>query len=350
MAGHLLNDVVVIGSGPAGCSAAITCYHAGLKVLMVTEEDKPENVSSSAIAPLESIHPGVSSLLAKIGAEDSSQLASRAYYAAISVNGMIASLGGDSHGIWQGNHINRDVFDAHLFYHVQDLGVEIKYKSRVENILLENKNVIGIKAGSDHYYAKYIIDASGKNAITGKKLSFKRKFYSPPLVCWTGVSEISGPLTVDNQVAHFIPVRNGWTWLAPQPPDYCSWTRLSVKGEKSMVPPDELKKYPVIGKIHMANMRWRLYRPLCQEGLVLCGDAAGILDPAAGQGIFNAIQSGIMASNTVTACIKEQDVAGFHLAYYDSWFMEQFEMKVNKLKSYYEEHGIDVTSKHVNSR
>ncbi|HZV70769.1 MAG TPA: hypothetical protein VFG10_14540 [Saprospiraceae bacterium] len=89
-------------------------------------------------------------------------------------------------------------------------------------------------------------------------------------------------------------------------------------------------------------MRWRLFRPVCSEGLVLCGDAAGILDPAAGQGIFNALMSGMQAANTIVKCIANPNLAAFHLAQYDDWFVKQFEMKVKQLRLYYEEHGITV--------
>ena len=87
-------------------------------------------------------------------------------------------------------------------------------------------------------------------------------------------------------------------------------------------------------------MRWRLYRPVCKEGVVLCGDAAGILDPAAGQGILNALWSGMIAANAVVSCLQQPELEAFNLARYDDWFVRQYEEKAAILKSYYEEHGI----------
>jgi len=239
-------------------------------------------------------------------------------------------------------HINRRIFNAALLQKMCDAGVSVRHSEKVENFIREKNKVIGIKTASLALYANYIIDASGKNAIGGKKLNFKRRFFSPPLICSTGISEIYGSFPFDMHSSHFISGKNGWSWLAPQPQNYCAWTMLSVKGEKSLLPPVELQDYPVIGKIHFANMRWRMFRPLCTEGIVLCGDAAGILDPAAGQGIFNALMSGIVAGNTVVSCLREPDFASFHLAYYDDWFVQQFEAKVKQLKDYYKEHGITI--------
>lgn len=335
-------DVIVIGSGPAGCAAAAICVKAGINVLIVTDVAEQNKLSASDPEPLESIHPGVSSLLAKIGAAGAELLASRAFYSGIYAGDQFTALGADSEGNWQGMHIDRKIFDSRLLDHIRDLGVPVRFSHKVEGFLLENGKVIGIHTGSTKLYANYIIDASGKKAVAGKKLNFKRKFFSPPLLCWTGVSGYFDKLPFDQNAAHFIPGKEGWTWLAPQPPDLCSWTRLSGKGEKSFLPPDELKDYPVIGKIHFGNMRWRLFRPICSEGILLCGDAAGILDPAAGQGIFNALFSGIVAGNIVASCLVDQDVASFHLAYYDNWFMEQFEIKVHQLRQYYLEHRVNI--------
>jgi flavin-dependent dehydrogenase len=110
-----------------------------------------------------------------------------------------------------------------------------------------------------------------------------------------------------------------------------------MKGEKNFLPPEELKDCTTVGKIHAFNRRWRLYRPVCKEGVVLCGDAAGVLDPAAGQGIFNALMSGMMAGETVLSCLKQPEMEAFHLARYDSWFVQHYEEKAEKLHSYYME-------------
>jgi len=200
--------------------------------------------------------------------------------------------------------------------------------------------VVGIKTGTNEWRAKYVIDASGKQGMAGKKLKWKRQFYSPPLICWTGISKCDTSFPFDVQAAHFIPGDQQWTWLAPHPPDYCAWTRLAMKGEKALGPPNELKDCTTVGEIQFANMRWRMFRPVCSEGILLCGDAAGILDPAAGQGIFNALWSGIVAANAVVACINDPDLASFHLARYDDWFVQHFEGKVAQLKEYYRENDL----------
>ncbi|MEP6646953.1 MAG: NAD(P)/FAD-dependent oxidoreductase [Saprospiraceae bacterium] len=337
-----LFDVIVIGSGPAGCSSAVVCAKNGLDVLLITDTTEQSALSYTTPEALESIHPGVSILLKKIGLEGAEISAFRALYAGIYTDNNYNPLGEDSEGIWQGMHIQRSAFDNQLLLQTRKAGVKIMGNEIAECLILENNRAIGIRTSASEIFAKYIIDASGKKGFGGKQLNFKRKFFSPPLLCWTGISKYNDEFRPDQNAAHFIPAEKGWTWLAPQPPDYCAWTRLSLAANKSPAPPDVLKKYPVVGKIKFANMRWRLFRPLCSEGILLCGDAAGIIDPAAGQGIFNALMSGMKAADTILACLKEPMVASFHLALYDDWFVQQFETKVQTLRGYYSQHNIHI--------
>jgi flavin-dependent dehydrogenase len=335
-------DVIVIGSGPAGCAAALTCQQGELKVLVITRASDIGTIDPTSQDPLESIHPGVSTLLEKISAAGAEQVASRGKYSGIYAGNTYTPLGNDEKGVWEGVHVNRKVFDAQLLKRVIDHDISVRVNETVKEFILDQERVIGIKTNAEEFYARQIIDASGKQAIAGKKLNLKRKFYSPPLLCWTGVSGGIEHYPFDAKASHFIAGDQGWSWLAPQPPHQCAWTRLSIKGEKSLAPPEELKDYPVIGEVQFANMRWRMFQPVCREGLVLCGDAAGILDPAAGQGIFNALWSGISAANTVVTSMKQPDFEAFHLAQYNDWFVLQFEKKVGQLRSYYAEHGLEV--------
>jgi flavin-dependent dehydrogenase len=109
------DGVIIIGSGPAGCAAAATCRQAGLQVLIITEDDEVQDLTPSSIGPLESIHPGVSSLLNKIGAAGSEIDSTRALYSGIYANGNYSPLGEDENGSWQGMHIQRKIFKEFLF-------------------------------------------------------------------------------------------------------------------------------------------------------------------------------------------------------------------------------------------
>ncbi len=67
---------------------------------------------------------------------------------------------------------------------------------------------------------------------------------------------------------------------------------------------------------------------LYHDGLMLCGDSAGILNPQKLKGIHLAIKSGIMAAETVVDCLKADDFSastlkGYQKRFDSSWVKEE---------------------------
>lgn len=334
--------VVVIGSGPAGMAAAISCVKDGLEVIVITNAQQKTN----AAAPSESVHPGIESLLKMIDAGDAMTAASRAVYNGITTNREHSLLGNDEAGVWEGHHIDRNVFDHYLTEAARKQQVSFLENETVHEILQEQDRVTGVRTSSGKIIrSAYVIDASGHKRIAGKKLKFQEQFYSPPFVVWSGVTENIKPEFFHAAKTEFIPSPQGWSWLAPEPPSRCTWTRFALKGETGFHQPPQLDQFGSTNEIVVANRRWRAFRPLVKEGLVLCGDAAGILDPAAGQGIVNALWSGIHAAQCVSQCITSPAMESFYLAQYDQWFISRYEEKVKQLKEHYTRLGIQIFEK-----
>ncbi|MEP7237726.1 MAG: NAD(P)/FAD-dependent oxidoreductase [Ferruginibacter sp.] len=335
-------DVIIIGSGPAGCAAAISCKQQGLHTLLIT--GKKDDTQNDKVQPSESIHPGLIPVLTQLNAVHCIETASQGLYKGIYVNDQLNPLGQDEHGAWQGHHINRKIFDAAFLQTAIDQNITISDNENVNDIITTGDRITGIITIAAKFTCQYLIDASGHKHIAGKKLKFKEVFFSPPLVVWTGVSKnIPADLfPFEKDFTKFIPHVSGWTWLAPELEDRCTWTRLEVKGKQEFLPPAELKNSPLAAKIKVSNRRWRAFRPVCKEGVLLCGDAAGIIDPAAGQGILNAILSATMAAKTVKACISNPAFEAIYLAGYDDWFISNYEDKVNRLKHFYKLNGITI--------
>lgn len=339
-------DTVIIGAGPAGSAAAISCIQAGLSVVIVAGKNNRHNPTDHTIQPSESIHPGVLSLLEQLQAEDVVTLAAEGVYDGVQTGEIFSALGSQDNGEpWPGYHINRQRFDAALLNAAVAQGAGTMHDERVSDFIIHDDCVVGIrtKAGKE-ITCKYTIDASGYKRFGGKKLQFKELFYSLPLTACSGVTENIDPhhRLFENRFTQFIPNPGGWTWLAPEPPNKCTWTKLSAKGQQALTVPGELEAFTNNGNIQAANCRWRIFRPVCKEGIILCGDAAAILDPAAGQGILNALLSGIKAAQTLMSCIAEPDQEAFHLAAYDDWFFQYYHDKAKKLQQHYADLEIDV--------
>ncbi|MEO7310964.1 MAG: tryptophan 7-halogenase [Chitinophagaceae bacterium] len=339
-------DIAVIGAGPAGCAAAIAAVQSGLSVLIIAGINSRHRATNIIPEPSESIHPGVLSLLEQLQATQAVHLASQGVYEGTQSGHLLSPLGHDADGKpWLGHHINRPRFDACLLDAAILQGAGILQQDLVSGFLLQDDCVVGVttKSGKE-ISCKYVIDASGFKRLGGKKIQFEETFYSLPLTACTGITENIDPghRLFKTPFTQFIPNAAGWTWLAPEPPNTCTWTRLSVKSQHAIEVPPELQNFTNSTPIKAANCRWRIFRPVCKEGIVLCGDAAAILDPAAGQGILNALLAGIKAAKTIASCIEDPAGESFYLAEYDDWYFQYFHEKVQKLKTYYAELGIDV--------
>jgi len=333
-------DVVIIGAGPAGCATAIHCRSQGLRTLIVSSKKTP--VEKEAVLPSESIHPGVATLLQQLDASHCIGIASRGTYQGIESNGQRNAFGEDENGPWEGHHINRAMFDAGLLEVAKKKGTVWAEETVVDIITNVGQVATVITKQGQHFSCKYIIDAGGMQSIASKKAGFKKVFYSPPLFTWTGVAIGNLNRRSAGNFTQFIPHKNGWTWLAPESNGRCTWTRLETKGDQLFTPPEALKNHEQIGNIKKTNRRWQVSRPACKEQIILCGDAAGVIDPAAGQGILNALLSGIMAATAAYSCISKPDFEAFYLAKYDDWFFSRYSENVEKLKQFYNQHSIKI--------
>jgi len=66
---------------------------------------------------------------------------------------------------------------------------------------------------------------------------------------------------------------------------------------------------------------------LYHEGLMICGDSAGLLNPARLKGIHLAIKSGIMAAETLADCIRHSDYSAQRLRAYQDRFNNSWAKK-----------------------
>jgi flavin-dependent dehydrogenase len=329
----MIFDLLIIGTGPAGTAAAISALKAGLKVGVVTKKPK---TSPKQASPLQSIHPGVLPLLAQLGLEKIVDYSSKAHFHGISVNDQFNPLSPNEE-TWYGHHIDRSLFDVFLLKALKASAATVWEENQL-NITRGAQGapfrlVLGKK---EEIQAHFLIDASGYQRKTKHFLDLEEYFLSPPLHCWTGVAESEAP--AQRQTA-FVSTDNGWVWVAPESAHRFTWTQVQADKSKAFTPPFPETK--AIGKPLVHNVRWRVFRPVCTKKVILCGDAAGMLDPAAGQGILNALMSGIMAARCVVISKAQPQMEAYAFMEYDQWFIEQFEEKVEALKTYYAELNIN---------
>lgn len=325
-------DVVIIGAGPAGLAASIVCRKAGLRTVLVERNAEP------LVVPSESLHPGCESLLDKLGVGDDFRRENFPRFLGIRAFGNLHAFGHDEQGPWLGFHIVRDRFERLLEAHAISLGVRVFRGMTVKGIMHEKGRIAGVRLDERTIMANWVVDAGGRRHPAALWLKLEKEKHSSPLIAFRG--EVAGSVVDENNVAQFERHENGWLWTVQTSSNRCTWTLLAPRGTKPSLP-DKLAASSRTLPQRGLDVTWRAIRPLAKPGCVLVGDAAALVDPAAGQGVLFALHSGCMAAATILKCLVEPQLEPVHLALYDDWAMQQFTHKVRGLREIYE--SLDLT-------
>ncbi len=334
-------DILVIGSGPSGIAAALYCLQKGKTIVLLSRKESENEMNSLRI---ESIHPGVLSLLKTLNINTDLSTIQRGMYHFISDGKNKRSINPYDDNLWDGLHVSKKLFNEHLRKEAKAQNLTILEES-VDDLIFHDERIKGVRTLSGkNIYSKYVIDGSGGQRFLGKRMKFHERFYSDSLIAWTGVCSNIESTFYENKIAYFHPNKNGWTWIAKLEDQSFYWTRLSTKDHADISVPVELLSSLSTTKSKVFNTRWRIFRPICTEGGIICGDAAYLIDPATGQGTLNALSSGIKAAQTALSCIENRKNESMILAEYDNWNLTLFEQKVTQLSNYYREAGINITT------
>ncbi len=181
-------DVVIVGAGPAGATAAYLCANAGLSVVVIERGQQPgsKNVSGGLIyaqiydeifpgfwknAPVERAITGHSVVF--LGDTAATTLD---YRAEIS----------DPH--YNAFSVLRAKFDPWLAAQAEAAGAMVMPGFTVDELIVENGRVCGVKAGGDELRAKVVVVAEGTRSQLLKQAGL-REAYSPKDVS-IGIKEI----------------------------------------------------------------------------------------------------------------------------------------------------------------
>ena len=327
-------DVLIIGAGPAGTAAAIACTHLGVRPVVVT---KPY-CDPKSVVPVQSVHPGVVSMLSRLGIEEVITKSSQGTFTGITTNDGYNRLSTEAEE-WDGHHINRALFDRALLEQLHALEIPIIETALKADQINHSDTEVRIQLDPvRNISAPFMIDATGYHRMSKRTLHLREKFYSSPLQCWTGLASKSKLKSHYELTTSFLKQKDGWLWLAPHDDEHVTWTKLSQQKQR----PDAFIEQYQAHTVQAYNVRWRAFRPVCHGRALLCGDAAGSLDPAAGQGILNALKSGIVVANCVLDCLNDTRMKEIYFVHYDQWFIENFEDKVAQLNEYYKLQNLEV--------
>jgi geranylgeranyl reductase family protein len=314
-------DVIVVGAGPSGASAARGCAQLGMSTLLIDKAVFPRDkicggaLSGQAMSYLDFDLPDELIERDVYGA--------RAHYGDFSVDVRkpyrIAVL------------VSRFQFDHFLLRKAQEAGVKV-LEGRKVSALEQNHECIQVVTGRDRYSARIVIGCDGFNGVTARSVRGKPRKDEFGICVETHIPADESALEtyVRNGIdLHLGIAYMGYGWVFP----HRGYFSVGVGGlAERLVQPRavmldflaslgfstdvEVRGFPVpVGGIR---------RKVIAERVILAGDAAGFVDACQGEGLAFAIRSGQLAGRVAAAAVEKGDCSGSNLRSYEELCEREF--------------------------
>jgi flavin-dependent dehydrogenase len=335
-------DVIIIGAGPAGSTAAALLAERGRRVLVLEKEKFPRYHIG------ESLMPFCWFTLERLGVLG--EMERIAYVKKYSVQ-FITQDGRRSQPFYFFQHydhpssttwqVERSEFDLMLLENARRKGADVRELTPVSRTLKdESGRTIGVAAkGPDgqtfEAFAPVTIDCSGREQVAVAREGWRIK--DPQLnklAIWTYYRGAKRDPDIDegNTTVAYVPER-GWFWYIPLKNDIVSVGVVAEKDylfseskdpatimareiERNAWIKDHLRSGEQFGEYFVTSEFSYRSRFCASDGLVLAGDAFAFLDPVFSSGVFLALKSGEMAADAVDAALTAGDISAARFADY----------------------------------
>ena len=318
-------DVLVIGGGPAGSTAATLLARRGWKVTLLEKERHPRFHIGESLLPMNM------PILQRLGALDK--------VAAVGTHKRGADFPNDEGGyntfvfadalnarFPHAYQVPRAQFDQVLFEHAREHGVDTREAVKAEAVRFDDDGRATVTArdadGETTFRARYLVDASGRDALLGGKMKLKRN--NPRHQSAAVFSHFSGVARRPGADAGNVSIyrhAHGWIWLIPLPDGVtsigavCSPAHLKTRQGDSegflmrtlaCVPEvaERMTGASRVAELHVTgNYAYECTR-MCGPGWVLVGDAYAFVDPMFSSGVFLAMHGAEQAAVMVDASLR----------------------------------------------
>lgn len=313
-------DLAVIGGGPAGTSAAITAARSGASVVLFDSSDFPRQKVCGEFVSAESLELLRKLLCGHERADEVLRGAPVLARARVFASGSVAETAIDPPGL----SIPRAVLDLLLWQCAQQAGVAAESKCEVQSIA--GQGPFTVAAASGEIVANAVVLCTGR----WSRFSDSSSVGSGPK--WIGVKahyrERSPSPSTD---LYFFD--NGYCGVQPVAPDVVnvcalvrsdSATTLDAVFQGSAELRTRAEQWErITGPVSTAPVLYR--KPVCvRDGILLAGDAAGFIDPFAGDGISLALRSGQAAARCLRAFLAREASLETACRQYQGVYRQQF--------------------------
>jgi len=353
-------DSVVVGAGPAGIAAAYTMAKAGLKVLVLEKGEKPgaKNMFGGIIFRhhTEKLAPE----FWKTAPVERHVIEYQYWFLSKDSHLLLSHRNQKFNGQYNAFTVHRAKFEPWFAKLAEDAGAVIINRTTVDDVLVQDGRIVGVKTERGDILADVVIAADGVNSMLAKQAGIREELPQDAVVL--AVKEVIAipkqrieerfNLGTDEGVAALLV---GWGPGMHAGFMYTNRDTISIgiavsmrdldkskqrpnvlfeqfKNHPSIAPlikDGELKEYsahliPEGGYDYVAN--------IYTDGMLVVGDAAMLVNAVNWEGTNLAMTSGIIAGETVIEAKKKNDFSSRTLKKYRERLEESFVLK--DLKKY----------------
>ena len=327
-------DVLVIGGGPAGTTAAAFLARKGWKVLLLEKDHHPRFHIGESLLPMNL------PILQRLGVLE--QVEAIGLYKAGADFPLTGRPDGEDYNTFRfgralnpvfghAYQVHRADFDQLLFAHARSSGVDAREGVKVERVDFDADGRPVAAHARDAAGAaidvrmRYVIDASGRDTFFGNQFKLKRRnarHQSAAIFShFDGVARRPGDDSGNITVQRFA---HGWMWLIPLPRDVmsigavCFPSYLKQRGEtrsnEALLMKTLLEQPQIAARmqgaaraapVHVTGNYAYSCTKMYGSGWVMAGDAYAFVDPIFSSGVYLAMDSAEQAANVVDGALRE---------------------------------------------
>jgi geranylgeranyl reductase family protein len=331
-------DIIIAGAGPAGTGCALALKNSGLKVLVVDKNKFPrDKICGDAIPNT------VPKALRMLDERYLHEL--RAFPEKVIIDSckVVAPSGKEVTLQFklEGYASTRVAFDSFMVELAKrESGATFITGTGVKDVEQHGELMSVTTENNDIYSCSMIIGCDGAQSVVNKKLTATKvdhRHYIGAVRCYYRNVSGTSPNTMEiHLVKGFMP---GYFWIFPLPDNTFNIgygmvseaiSRKKINLRKSLTRIIQENKTmqerfanatPLEEPIGYGLPTGSRKVTLSGERFLLAGDAASLIDPATGEGIGNAMISGILAGKQAIKCFEQQQ--------FDALFMQQYDRSIH---------------------
>jgi flavin-dependent dehydrogenase len=353
-------DVLIIGGGPAGSTAATLLARKGFSVTLLERERFPRFQVGESLLPYNN------DLFARLGV--TVPLAKGSFtpkYGAgfVTADGALGYTFRFRENLPEAYHssfqVKRAEFDELLLRNAAANGVDVREETAVTAVdLADPKHATVTTSTGERIDARFVIDASGHGAFLGNRLGDKADVEELKKVAvFAHYKNVPRPEGRDAGNTIIVVLRDAWFWLIPVSADTMSVGL--VVGQDHLrgcgLTPEELLERTIAGAPYLAermNDAERvtpvyvrrdfsfMMKRRTGKNFALIGDAAGFLDPIFSTGVFMAMKSADIAADAIEQRLRRGSMR--LLRRYDRSFQSAMDKYFRFITNFYRREFLEV--------